>query len=169
MLANMLGRFSESTREFTPESELPKLKWGARVFVLVYSSIAVAIVLGADFLLWYLVIPRLAGTPILFLYGLIQHVDMEEDQMDLRRSTRSFRTNAFSRFIYMNMNYHVEHHMFPTVPYHALPNLNQAVEGQLPEADPGFFLTNFRVLKIIIARSLGKMPMANQGKSITLT
>jgi fatty acid desaturase len=26
-----------------------------------------------------------------------------------------------SRFIYWNMNYHVEHHMFPMVPYHALP------------------------------------------------
>ncbi len=114
-----------------------------------------------------LVLPRILGNPVLFLYTIIQHVDMEEDQLDLRRSTRSFSTNGFSRFLYMNMNFHVEHHMYPTVPFHALSALNDAVKDQLPEPDPGFFLTNFRVLKAIIARSLGKLPMANQGKSIT--
>jgi fatty acid desaturase len=169
MLANATGKFSDSTREFTPASELPKLKWGARIFVSIYAAIAIAIFLGADFLLWYLVLPRLAGNPVLFLYTLIQHVDMEEDQMDLRKSTRSFKTNAFSRFLYMNMNYHVEHHMYPTVPFHAMSALNMAIKDQLPEPDPGYFLTNYRVLKTIIARSMGKLPMVNLGKSITLS
>ena len=168
-LANAFGRFSEAVREITPKSELPRLKWGARAFLGAYLAIAIAIVLGAEFLLWYLVIPRLLGNPLLYLYTLIQHVDMEEDQLDLRKSTRSFETNRFSRFLYMNMNYHVEHHMYPTVPFHALPALNAAVRDQLPEPDPGFFLTNYRVLKTIVARSLGRSPMANQGKSITLT
>ena len=113
-------------------------------------------------------LPRLLGNPLLFLYTLIQHVDMEEDQLDLRQSTRSFETNGFSRFLYLNMNYHIEHHMYPTVPFHALPALNASIKDQLPEPDPGFFLTNYRVLKAIVARSLGKLPMANQGKSITI-
>lgn len=167
MIANARGDFSDKVKSFTPESELPKLKWGARGLLLSYAAITAAILLGADYLFWYLVLPRILGNPALFLYTLIQHVDMEEDQLDLRRSTRSFSTNAFSRFLYLNMNYHVEHHMYPTVPFHALPALNDAVRDQLPEPDPGFFLTNFRVLKAIIARSLGKLPMANQGKSIT--
>ena len=34
---------------------------------------------------------------------------------------RTVLMNPVSRFIYWNMNYHVEHHMFPMVPYHALP------------------------------------------------
>jgi fatty acid desaturase len=168
MLANARGSFSARIKSFTPASELPKLKWGARGLLLIYAAITAAILLGADFLFWYLVLPRILGNPVLFLYTIIQHVDMEEDQLDLRRSTRSFASNAFSRFLYMNMNYHVEHHMYPTVPFHALPALNAALRDQLPEPDPGFFLTNYRVLKTIIARSLGKLPMANQGKSITL-
>jgi fatty acid desaturase len=168
MIANARGDFSDMVRSFTPASELPKLKWGARGLLLIYSAVVIAIVLGADFLFWYLVLPRILGNPILFLYTIIQHVDMEEDQLDLRKSTRSFRTNAFSRFLYMNMNFHVEHHMYPMVPFHALPELNEAVKDQLPEPDPGFFLTNYRVLKAIIARSLGKLPMANLGKSITI-
>jgi MocE subfamily Rieske [2Fe-2S] domain protein len=31
------------------------------------------------------------------------------------------------------MNYHVEHHMFPLVPYHALPRLHAAVKHDCPE------------------------------------
>ncbi len=30
------------------------------------------------------------------------------------------------------MNYHVEHHMFPMVPYHALPRLQEAVKADCP-------------------------------------
>ena len=40
--------------------------------------------------------------------------------------------NPISRFIYWNMNYHVEHHMFPMVPYHALPRLHEMIKGDLP-------------------------------------
>jgi fatty acid desaturase len=167
-IANACGNFSDKVKSFTPASELPKLKWGARGLLLIYAAIAIAITLGADSLFWYLVLPRILGNPVLFLYTIIQHIDMEEDQLDLRRSTRSFVTNPFSRFLYMNMNYHVEHHMYPTVPFHTLPTLHEALKDQLLEPDPGFFLTNYRVLKAIIARSRGKLPMSNLGKSITI-
>jgi len=40
--------------------------------------------------------------------------------------------NRVSRFIYWNMNYHVEHHMFPMVPYHALPALHEKIKHDLP-------------------------------------
>ena len=42
--------------------------------------------------------------------------------------------NPFFRFVYWNMNYHVEHHMFPMVPYHALPKLHEAIKADCPEA-----------------------------------
>ena len=38
--------------------------------------------------------------------------------------------NPISRFIYWNMNYHVEHHMFPMVPYHALPRLHEMIKAR---------------------------------------
>ena len=168
VIVNAVGKFSHNIRDFTPASELPRLKWSARLFLSFYVLLAIAIALGADWILWYLVLPRIVGGPVLFLYTLLQHIDMEEDQLDIRRSTRSFETTAFSRFLYMNMNYHVEHHMYPTVPFHALPALNQAVKDQVPEPDPGFFVSNYRVLKTILGRSVGRLPMENQGKSITL-
>jgi fatty acid desaturase len=32
------------------------------------------------------------------------------------------------------MNYHVEHHMFPMVPFHALPRLHEQLKPQMPPA-----------------------------------
>ena len=42
--------------------------------------------------------------------------------------------NPVFRFLYWNMNYHVEHHMFPMVPYHALPKLHEEMKHGLPHA-----------------------------------
>src|SRR6202012_5430013 len=49
-----------------------------------------------------------------------QHAGLGENVLDHRLNTRTVRMNAVHRFLYWNMNYHVEHHMFPLVPYHRL-------------------------------------------------
>ena len=43
------------------------------------------------------------------------------------------------RFLYLNMNYHVEHHMFPTVPYCKLPALHAELRDALPEPNPSIW------------------------------
>ncbi len=40
--------------------------------------------------------------------------------------------NGLNRYLYWNMNYHVEHHMFPLVPYHNLPRLHELVKLDIP-------------------------------------
>jgi fatty acid desaturase len=45
----------------------------------------------------------------------------------------------FSRFVYWNMNYHVEHHMFPMVPYHALPALHREMLPDCPKPYSSFW------------------------------
>jgi fatty acid desaturase len=37
------------------------------------------------------------------------------------------------------MNYHVEHHMFPMVPYHALPALHEEMKADTPRPYNGFY------------------------------
>ena len=41
---------------------------------------------------------------------------------------RTVYMNPVLRFLYWNMNYHIEHHMFPMVPYHALPKLHEEMK-----------------------------------------
>ena len=56
--------------------------------------------------------------------------------LDYRLNCRTVYINPFSRFVYWNMNYHIEHHMYPLVPYPRLPRLHELVKDDLPPANP---------------------------------
>ena len=155
-IQNALGKFNPTTIAFTPATELPKLKWGARICLLVYAATFGLIVSGIIWPLIYLVIPRLVGGPVMLLFTLPQHVEMQENSPSILESTRSYRLGAIGRFLYLNMNWHIEHHLYPQIPFYALPGAARALRDQLPEPDPGFFRTNWEVLMVAIRRSLGR-------------
>jgi fatty acid desaturase len=77
-------------------------------------------------------LPFMYGTWLSVYFGLTQHLGLAEDVLDHRLSARTVYMNPIFRFVYWNMNYHVEHHMFPMVPYHALPRLHAAIRHNLP-------------------------------------
>ena len=155
--------YSNVMRDVTPEGELPKMTRNARIFLAVYVAIACLIVMGHSWLLWYLVLPRFLGAPVMLLFTLIQHVELQENSQSILESTRSFKTPWLGRFLYMNMNHHVEHHLYPQVPFYGLPRLAKAVREQLPEPDPGLFRTNWEVLVVVLRRTLG---LSTKAKSI---
>ena len=86
--------------------------------------------------LLYIGLPSWYGIWLLVFFGLTQHAVLQEDVLDHRLNTRTVYMNPIFRFLYSNMNYHVEHHIFPTVPYHALPALHEEVKDQLAPALP---------------------------------
>ena len=47
--------------------------------------------------------------------------------------------NAVNRYLYWEMNYHVEHHMFPMVPYHNLAKLHELVKADMPKPYNGLW------------------------------
>lgn len=148
-------RYTDTIRMVAPEAELPKMTRNARIMLALYALIAVAPLFGISWPIWFIIFPRLLGAPVMLLFTLIQHVELQENSPSILESTRSFKTSAIGRFLYMNMNNHVEHHLYPQVPFHALPMLADAVKTQVPEPDPGFFRTNWEVLVVVARRSLG--------------
>jgi len=42
-------------------------------------------------------------------------------------NARSIVTHPLIEFLWSNVNYHLEHHLYPSVPYHALPELRKAL------------------------------------------
>ena len=54
--------------------------------------------------------------------------------LDHRLNSRTILLPLPVRFVFWNMICHVEHHMFPMVPYHALPRLHEAVKHDCPKA-----------------------------------
>lgn len=148
-------RYSDIMRDVTPADELPRMTRNARLFLLIYAAVAAPVAAGITWPLWFLVLPRLLGAPVMLMFTLIQHVEMQENSPSILDSTRSFRTGWLGRFLYMNMNNHIEHHLFTQVPFHALPALNEALRDRLPAPDPGFWRTNLDVLSVVLRRSLG--------------
>jgi fatty acid desaturase len=69
---------------------------------------------------------------LLWIFSTTQHAGLREDVLDHRLNTRTVYMNPISRFLYLNMNYHVEHHMFPMVPYYNLPKLHETIKHDLP-------------------------------------
>jgi fatty acid desaturase len=54
--------------------------------------------------------------------------------------------------LYWNMNYHIEHHVYPSVPFHALPALNAAIKDQLPEPSPSLIAAHVEIVRVILAQ-----------------
>ena len=86
-------RYTPLMREVSPEPELPKMTRNARLFGLVYLGIAGSIAAGITWPLWFYVLPRLLGGPIMLMFNLIQHAEMQENSPSILESTRTFRTN----------------------------------------------------------------------------
>jgi len=128
-----LGRMSADEKTYIPESEFPKIHFRARLSVLIYAAaIGTAVATGSLLPLLYVGLANLFGSWLMVVYGLTQHAGLAENVLDHRLNCRTVHMNALHRYLYWNMNYHVEHHMFPLVPYHALPRLHAAVKDDCP-------------------------------------
>ena len=109
--------------------------WRARLYVAIYLfTIGLAIATRSVLPLLFVGLTNLFGTWLLATYGYTQHAGLAENVLDHRLNSRTVYMNFIHRYLYWNMNYHVEHHMFPLVPYHALAQVAPGGKGRLPHA-----------------------------------
>ena len=85
--------------------------------------------------LW--LVPILLASPSLRLYLNAEHSGCELHQ-DMTRNTRTTRTNPLLRALAWNMPFHVEHHLFPGVPFHALPAVHKQIGNCHRYLSPGY-------------------------------
>lgn len=114
----------------------------ARTLLVGHSLLAVIFILSGH---WFLIVVFTFGTTYCgwlgFLCGLPQHFGLNPNVPDFRLNTRTFTCSWLPAFYYWNMQYHLEHHMFPAVPFYNLPKLRKAIEHDLPVASHGLLAT----------------------------
>ena len=136
MFRHAAGRLTADEADYVPESERHKVYRTARIHLGIY---AVTIALAIGFGTWLPVVliggPRLYGACLFYFYGFTQHAGMGENVLDHRLNTRTVKMCVVNRFLYWNMNYHVEHHMFPMVPYYRLPELHEEIKHDCAPVD----------------------------------
>jgi fatty acid desaturase len=145
-----LGRLTAEEKSVIPAAKIRQLVWGARAFLAGYVAvIAIALITRSWFIIVALPGARLAGGWIVQLFINSQHMCMAEAVADHRYSTRSMACTLPTRILYWNMNYHVEHHLYPGVPFHALPAVNALVRDQMPHPTRGAAAANAEILAVI--------------------
>jgi fatty acid desaturase len=133
MVINSFGIITAAEKSFIPEMEWHKVILVARIWTAIYAAVIATAYYTGSLLPFMLVgLPRLYGAWHHVLTGLMQHGALADNVLDHRMNSRTVLINPISRFIYWNMNYHIEHHMFPMVPYHALPRLHALIKNDLP-------------------------------------
>lgn len=130
-----LGRVTDA---FVPARERAVVVAEARVVLAVYTGIAL---LSVGFSTWapviYWVVPAVLGQPALRLFLLAEHAGCPRVP-DMLANTRTTLSNALVRYLAWNMPFHAEHHLFPGVPFHALPAVHAEVRDRLLVLAPGY-------------------------------
>jgi len=128
------GKLTPEEIDFIPLSERAKVFTTARITLAIHLAvIALSIYTGSILpMLFVGPMPSMYGAWVHVMTGLTQHAGLPEDVLDHRLNSRTVYMNPVLRFIYWNMNYHIEHHMFPMVPYHRLPELHDEMKPYCP-------------------------------------
>ena len=113
-----------------------------RLQILVYfSAIALSLIVGKPWFIIYWLLPLAVGQPILRVILLAEHTGCSNDNNPLT-NTRTTLTWFPLRFLMWNMPFHAEHHLYPSIPFHALPQAHQQLKEHFTVIDRGYLKVN---------------------------
>lgn len=143
LLTHAAGRVPEP---FIPKGRRGEIVKEARILLAVYAGVAaLSVALGTPAALVYWVVPMLLGQPFLRLYLLAEHGACPLVR-DMLANTRTTKTNAAVRFLAWNMPYHIEHHVYPALPFHRLPEAHALLRDRLQVVTPGYLAAQKEII-----------------------
>jgi fatty acid desaturase len=88
-------------------------------------------------LLWCWLVPLYVGQLFLRPYLYAEHTGCERTR-SAYENTRTTYTDRLTKWFTWNMPFHVEHHAYPSVPFHALPKLNTIIDERIAYRGQGY-------------------------------
>jgi fatty acid desaturase len=80
---------------------------------------------------------RFYGGWLQWLCNNTQHTGLQDNVADFRLCCRTIHLNPFLRYLYFQMSYHTEHHMYAAVPCYNLGKLHAQIRSQMPPISGG--------------------------------
>ncbi|OED41131.1 fatty acid desaturase [Chromatiales bacterium (ex Bugula neritina AB1)] len=146
------GVMNATEKRFVPKTEIRTLILEARIMLAFYMSVLlICIVFNWWAPLWYWWLPVILGEPVMRAIRMTEHVG-RPTLSDLKVNTRSNQVSPLMQFLCWNMNFHAAHHYASSVPFHALPRLQQKLKGYIHVEDNGYLGAH----KDILSQLLGK-------------
>lgn len=150
MIRHAMGSIDPEEAPYLREMDYPKVYSAARVHLSIHLAVwLLCLVLGTILPLVLIGLPTLYGAWHRVICAYLQHLGLAENVTDHRLNTRTVLMNPVSRFIYLNMNYHLEHHMFTMVPYYNLPKLHELIKHDTPKPDQSIAAAFKRLLPVL--------------------
>ena len=135
LLHNATG---DCSTDFLPKKAEPSIVSESRLLILSYTLMfSGALFFGSTALFWIWILPVFLGQPFLRLFLLAEH-GLCPTVANVSDNTRTTFTNQIVRFIAWNMSYHTEHHTYPSVPFHKLPELHKIMQPELIHIEPSY-------------------------------
>jgi fatty acid desaturase len=126
---------------WVPESKRAVIVREARAYAALYVLLlALSLWFSSALLLWVWIVPLAIGQLFLRPYLYAEHTGCERTRSAFQ-NTRTTYTAAIVKWFAWNMPYHVEHHAYPSIPFHALPKLNAIVDGEIVHRGRGYIRT----------------------------
>ena len=117
---------------------IPQIQRSIRLQFAVYGVLAALSLIAANgFLFWSWLLPLAIGQPVLRLLLLAEHTGCSYGDDGLA-NTRTTLTLAPVRWLMWNMPFHAEHHLYPSLPFHALPAAHRWIGPRLQHLDRGY-------------------------------
>jgi fatty acid desaturase len=151
MVLHCFGRLTAAEETYIPDEERHKVYRNARIYLLIYAAVgAWAMAIHSILPFMYVGLPCFYGAWLGVIFAMTNHAGLAEDVLDHRLNTRTLYMNPIFRFLYWEMNYHIEHHMFPMVPYHALAKLHQELKADMPKPYNGLWEVYREIIPTIV-------------------
>ncbi len=122
---------------FSTADERPRLVWEARVVAAPWIGVAAAALVGAPGFAWIFTGLMLSHV----VHGIwlpAEHTGLPHEGTIFAR-TRTMHPSRFVQWWLWNMNFHAEHHAWPSIPWHHLPEAHARVAEHV-EAQGGRYL-----------------------------
>lgn len=145
LFAMALGRFEAF--DFILESDRPAVRRSVLLMLAVYAAIlAASIATGSLVALYFWIFPVLLARPFLQLYLLSEHTGCSADD-DVLRNTRTTLALWPIRLMMWNMPFHTAHHLYPQIPFHALPKAQALLADSGMVTASGYLATNWTLFR----------------------
>ena len=139
----------EIIEEDGPATRAAYLRFNRALLLIHVAIIAVSIVTGLYQLAVLTTFASFYGRWYQFLCNESQHIGLADNVPDFRLCCRTFTAGPIVRFLYWNMNFHTEHHMYAAVPCYNLRKLHKSIRHEMPEMTHGLIATWVQIIGII--------------------
>jgi fatty acid desaturase len=139
--------------ESDPECRKAPVRW-ARIMLAGHAAIIVVSIATGQWIIPFLTCGCKAyGAWLFFLCDNTQHTGLKDNVDDFRLCCRTVTLSPAVRFLYWQMNYHIEHHMYAAVPCYNLDRLHKLIRHDLPPTPRGL-IAAWKEIDAIVSRQI---------------